>query len=386
MTRWLVRLFVPDRDNVADPRVRRAYGLLEGWASIVVNVAVFAVKLVPGLMIGSISLVADAFHSLSDVVTSAVVIWGFKMSARPSDREHPFGHGRMESVASLVIAVLLFLTAWEFGKAGVERLLQPRQVAASPGLLFVLLLALLAKEWLSRFSRTLGQRIGSTALMADFWHHRSDVLATGVVIVALFLSDRGFWWVDGVGAIVVALFIAWAAAMLVRDSVQPLIGEAPSPQVLQEMRDAALSVPGIVEVHDMIVHRYGGLAVSSVHIEVPADMDIVRGHELAEQVEQNLNERFGGWAVVHVDPVNRDHPLYPEVEAFLRQTVREIPGAQGFHDLRIVGATDPLYVIFDLKHEGADVERVVGRLREGILSRFRQVAKVVVNVEPRYVY
>ncbi len=386
LERWLVGAFVAAPDDISSPRTREQYGRLEGWVSVAVNLVVFAVKLVPGLLIGSISLIADAFHSLGDVLSSIVVIGGFHLAARPSDREHPFGHGRFESIASLVVALMLSLTAWEFGEASIGRLLHPRAVSAPPWLLVLLAVTLVIKEWLARFSRTLGRRISSSVLIGDFWHHRSDVLATAVVILALIGSRLGVAWIDGVGGLVVSGFIAWAAFALFRDSLDPLIGEAPSPQVLQEMRQLALSVAGVDGVHDLIVHRYGGLVVASMHVEVSADLDIARGHDIAEAVELRVNREFGGWSVVHVDPVDRDHPLYGPVSEFLGAEVPRLPGSPTFHDLRIVGTENPCYVIFDLKTEGEPGQDLAATLADRVSGRFPAVAKVQVIVQPRYVY
>ncbi|MGD1147225.1 MAG: cation diffusion facilitator family transporter [Thermoanaerobaculaceae bacterium] len=384
--RWLVRWFVSSPEQVGEARTREAYGVLEGWVSIVVNVFIFAVKLVPGILIGSISLVADAFHSLGDVLSSIVVIWGFKVAARPADREHPFGHGRVESVATLVIGILLFVAAWEFGQNSVIRLMNPRPVAASNGLLALLAVTLVLKEWLSRFARDLGRTIDSSVLRGDFWHHRSDVFATAVVIAALFAARFGWDWVDGVAGLVIAGFIAYAAYELTRAAINPLIGEAPSPQLLAEIRGIALAVPEVDQVHDVVVHFYGGVMVTSLHIEIADSLDITRAHDLAEAVEGAINERFHGWAVVHVDPINRRHPLFAEVQAFLEESLPAIPFAEGFHDLRIVGSAGPSYVIFDLKADSHHAPVIADRLREAVARRFPDVAKVVVNVEPRYVY
>lgn len=382
----LIRAFVAAPDAVSDVEVRARYGLLEGWTSVVVNLLIFVAKIVPGILIGSVSVLADAFHSLSDVLSSGVVIWGFKAAAKPSDKEHPFGHGRAESIASLVIAVLLLVAAVEFAKASVVRLLAPRDVHASLTLLLVLAATLIAKEWLARFSRDLGRRIGSTALHADFWHHRSDALSTAIVILALVGSSVGAPWLDGAGGVVVSLFLAWAGVGLIRESVDPLIGEAPTPALVERIRRVALAVDGVDKVHDIIVHHYGGLIVTSLHIEVAANMDVVRGHELAEDVERTLMTELPGWATVHVDPVNRDHPLYGDVEGFLERRVPELGSAAGFHDLRIVGREDPCFVIFDLAAGVAPDPGSLRQLESDLRQRFPTVAKVVVNVEPSYVY
>jgi cation diffusion facilitator family transporter len=383
---WLVRTFVPQPEAVSEPHVRTRYGLLEGWVSVAVNLVVFVAKLIPGVLIGSLALIADAFHSLGDVASSGVVIWGFRQAARPSDREHPFGHGRLENVASLVVALLLLLTAWEFGKASVERLREPRAVEFSLWLLVLLAATAVVKEWLARFARELGNRIGSTALIGDFWHHRSDVLATVIVIAALAAARLGWSWVDGLGGLLVSAIIAWAAWQLLRASLDPLIGEAPSTLLLEEIRTEALQVTGVDAVHDLIVHRYGGLHVISVHVEVADALDIVRGHEVAEAVEERLNERFRAWTVVHVDPVNRQHPLYPEIDAFLRETLPALGGQSSYHDLRIVGSAAHPFVLLDLKVEGGEAAAAADVLRRAVVQRFPVVAKVGISLEPTYVY
>ncbi len=382
----LTRFVAPAGEDVSDPRVREAYGVLEGWTSVVVNLVVFAVKIVPGVAIGSISLIADAIHSLGDVASSGVVIWGFKAAAKPSDAEHPFGHGRVESVATLIIAVLLLVAALEFGESSVTRLLHPREVRASAPLLSVLVLTLVLKEWLSRFSLRLGKRIGSTALVADFWHHRSDVLATGVVILALAASRLGVLWLDGAAGVVVAGFLAWAGVHMVRGALDPLIGEAPSPGLVRRIRETALSVAGVEEVHDVIVHRYGNLIVTSLHIEVPVALDVSRGHELAEDVEEALVSALHCRATVHVDPVDRRHPLYAPVSAFLAEELARLRAAVEVHDLRIVGRAERCFVIFDLTSRGVPAEAVAEALKRGVTGRFSAVDKVIVNVEPRFVY
>ncbi|HVN33455.1 MAG TPA: cation diffusion facilitator family transporter [Thermoanaerobaculaceae bacterium] len=386
VSEWLIRAFVARPSEIRSPRIRGSYGVLEGWVSIVVNLIVFVVKLIPGIIIGSISLIADAFHSLGDVASSILVIWGFKISAKPSDKRHPFGHGRVESIAALVIGIMLFVVAWEFAQNSVIRLLHPKPVTASLGLLALLVVTLVLKEWLSRFALVVAKTIGSSALQGDAWHHRSDVFATAVVIVSLIAARFGVDWVDGVGGLAVAGFIAALAYRLTRDAVNPLLGEAPSPQLLSEIRETALAVPEVDEIHDVIVHFYGSLLLTSLHVEIPSELDVTRAHDVAEAVETALNERFGGWSVVHIDPVNRRYPLYPAVWSFLKDAVPTIQGAEAFDDLRIVGAEDPCYVIFDLKAEGGHAQTVASQLRDAVESRFPEVAKVVVNIDPRYVY
>ncbi len=382
LSRWIVG---PNPDWM-DPSVRKRVGLLEGWVSVVVNLTVFAVKLVPGILIGSISLIADAFHSLSDVVTSVVVIWSFRAAAKPPDREHPFGHGRVESVASLIVALLLLVAAVEFGRTAIAGLLHPRSVTASLPLLGILIVTIVLKEWLARFSAWLGQRIGSVTLEADSWHHRSDVFATGVVVVALAGERLGWQRLDAIGGLIVAGFIVAAGVQLVRRSLDPLIGEAPSRELQVRIRELATGVGQVEAVHDVLVHSYGPLLVISLHLELSAEIDVVAAHDVAEEVEHLLADRLRAVAVVHVDPVDRNHPLYEPLSGFLGELTAAMDGVREFHDLRLVGGEHSCNVVFDLALEDADAETVVQRYREAILARFPQVKAVVIEVEPTLVY
>ena len=382
----LERRFVGPSPDPADPSVRKRYGLLEGWTSVLVNLLVFLIKLVPGLLIGSVSLVADAVHSLGDLATSGVVIWSFRAAARPPDHEHPFGHGRVESVASLIVAVLLLVGAVEIGRAAVGSLLNPRPVTASVGLLGILLLTLVLKEWLARLSAVLGARIASTALEADAWHHRSDALATGAVIAALAGERLGWHGLDGAAGIIVALVIAITAIGLVRRSLDPLIGEAPTRELQRRIRELATEVPEVDAVHDVMVHAYGTLLVISLHVELPVELDVVRAHDVAERVERLLASRLRAIVVVHVDPVDRHHPLFGPLEDLLGRLTAAAGGSVSFHDLRLVGGRTGCNVVFDLAAEGTDPERVAGELRREILERFPEVNAVVIEVEPTLVY
>lgn len=346
---------------------------------MVVNLVVFAVKLVPGLLIGSVSLVADAVHSLADVVTSGVVIWSFSASAKPPDEEHPFGHGRIENLASLVIAVLLLVAAVEFAVVSVRSLLHPRPVVASGPLLAALGLSILAKEWLARFSVWLGKKIASPVLTADAWHHRSDVLATVVVAAALVGERLGVRGLDGAAGMVVAGFIAVTAFGLIREAAHPLIGASPSPELLRTVRETVLGQPGVNGLHDLMIHAYGQLLVISLHAEVPAEISLARAHEIAEAVERALAERLGAVTVVHVDPVDRSHPLYPKVSRVLDEAVGEVEGLKEYHDLRIVCGETYCNVVLEVVVQGRSPDQVAAEVRHRIHTQVPEVQEVIVE-------
>ncbi len=376
---WLVRRFAGDPSQVLLPGVRERVGVLEGWLSVAVNLLVFLVKLIPGLMLGSVSLVADAVHSLADVVTSGVVIWSFRTSERPPDKEHPFGHGRIESLATLVIAILLLVAAMEFAVVSVHRLLNPRPVLASPLLLVVLAATLVLKEWLARFSGRLGRTISSPALVADAWHHRSDALATAVVLVALAGERLGVRYLDGAAGLVVGGFIAVAAVRLIKEAANPLIGGRPDRALLEDVRRIAMRPSEVVGLHDIMVHSYGRLLVISLHVEVPAGLSLARAHEVAESVERDLAEELGSVPVVHVDPVDRSHPLFEEAARVLDRAVAELDGLREYHDLRIVCGERHCRAVMEIVVQGGEPERIAEEISRRIKAELPLVSEVVVE-------
>ncbi len=379
LSEWLVRHFAGEPLQPSRPEVRQRVGMLEGWLSVVVNLLVSLVKLVPGLILGSVALVADAVHSLADVVTSAVVIWSFRASERPPDKEHPFGHGRVESLAALIIAVLLGVAAMEFAVVSVHRLLKPRPVLASPLLLVVLAATLLLKEWLARFSGRLGRAISSPTLAADAWHHRSDALATAVVLVALAGERLGFRYLDGAAGLVVGGFIAAAAVRLIKEAADPLIGGPPDRALLERVRSIAKKPPEVVGLHDIMVHSYGRLRVISLHVEVPADISLAKAHEVAESVERDLADHLGSVPVVHVDPVDRSHPLFDETAKILDRAVEEVEGLSEYHDLRIVCGETYCRAVMEIVVEGGNPDRIAEEISRRIKAELPAMSEVVVE-------
>jgi cation diffusion facilitator family transporter len=296
---WLLNRFPPERRSD-----RRCIGYLEAWVSIVGNVVLFVFKLLSGLALNSIALVADAFHSLSDVLTSLVVLAGFAFGGRPADSDHPHGHGRIEHVATLVIAIMLLGVAISMGKGSIDRVLKPQPVRFSLAVLVLLLLSAAFKEWMARFSIHLGRKIHSKTLLADAWHHRSDAIAAGLVAVGLAVSPLGFFRLDGVLGLAVTALLLWVAWDLGRDSVNDLIGRAPDPQTVELIRAFASSQPDVLSCHGISIHDYASRAEATLHIVVNERISTLRAHRIAQAVETGLMEKLGGYYAisVHVDP------------------------------------------------------------------------------------
>ncbi len=389
ITEWIVSKTIKDHENVDDPKVRSSYGMLEGWSSIIVNIILFIVKLVIGISIRSVALIADAVHTIFDSVTSVVVMVGFKAAEKPSDKEHPFGHGRFEPVATLIIAVLLFVTGIELLKSSVKVIVEPGIRTVNIRVLIIIAVAVLIKELLARFSKQLGIKINSKTIMADYIHHRSDVLATALVLIGLALSRYGFLRIDGITGILVSLIIIYSGYRIGREAISPLLGEAPSPEVIKRIKNIAQKTGGVVGVHDIIFHAYGQTRLSSLHVEVSDETESMEMHRISETVEQSVAKGIKGAVVVHVDPVNRNHPLYDNVCGVIDSIVKENNSIHSFHELRIVGARGKLKAVFDIvlnkDIKKRDVYRTKQLLSEEVKAKFSDM-EVVVNVDPEYVY
>jgi cation diffusion facilitator family transporter len=339
ITSLLVKAFVPTPERTSDPDVRQRYGALEAWVSIVVNTLMAALKFALGLWINSVALIADAGHTLSDTLTSVVVLVGFCTARRPVDREHPHGHGRMESIATLIIATLLAVVGIEFLVQSVHRLIAPAQVRVSYLAVVAMLFSALIKEWMARFSIDLGRRIRSSALTADAWHHRSDAVASFLVALAILGAAFDYTRLDGVFGIAVSLLILYTGIDLIRSSASYLIGESPDAQTLAEVRNAAQSVPGVVSLHDIEMHDYGQHKDVSLHIEVNSASSVIQAHAIAQAVEDAVNRRLQVSTVVHVDPLGETPPSASAggISAIVESVLAQEPDVTGYHALTVSG-------------------------------------------------
>ena len=387
LTNVLVRWFVPDAENVSDRVVRSRYGLLEGWTSVWLNTVLSVGKGILGVTTGSIAILADAAHSLSDMGSSVIIILGFRLSAKPGDAQHPFGHGRMESISALVLSVILGVTAIEFAKESVKRLLSPQEVTGGAVVVAILAVTIVLKEWLARFSRDLGRRIDSKALEADFWHHRTDSISTALVVASVLARPLGLAWIDGAAGLLVSVIIGWAALSIARRAIDSLLGEAPAAGVIEEIERTAMEVGDIDAVHDVIVHRYGELHFISLHVETPADPLSTYLHGITEEVESRVSARFPGTTIMHTDPVDRNHPEYERVARILEEVLASDARIAAFHDLRLVGRHDVFNIVFDVVADERGGEVKESEIRALFAERLKAQyprSRVVIKMEPRF--
>jgi len=338
-------------------------GIFEGTISIFVNLLIFAIKLFYGLSFNSISLIADAIHSLSDLISSFLVIAGAKVASKPPDEQHPFGHGRIELVVSIIVATLLFVAGLEFIKDSVLKLFKPSAISVQLLGFIIIISTLLLKELLARFSFYLGNKFNSKLLMADGHHHRSDSITTVVVVISLGGSYFGFNSIDGYAGIIVALFIIHSAWELIKDSSGPLLGEKASSKQLEEIIKIAMEDKGIIGVHDIVIHDFGYLFHISLHIELNHNKSLCEAHQIADTLEKTLSNKFPGHIIVHVDPVNPENKSIEKVTKTIQKLAEKIPALKEADNIRLVGNETEFNIVFDIPtnelYQLIDLKRIV---------------------------
>lgn len=349
MTNTLIRLFIRDADNTRDARVREQYGVLSGAVGVACNVFLFALKLVIGFLTGSISIAADAFNNLSDGLSCLISIVGFKVSGKAPDAKHPFGYGRTEYIAGLIVAFIIVLVGVEFLKTSFDRIIHPEPVAFSVVLLVILAVSMLVKLWMGAFNSKIGGRIESPVLMAAGQDSRNDVITTAVVVLGMVAGRFTTLPVDGYVGLLVALFIIWAGIGIVRDTVAPLLGEAADPEVARSIEAIVRESDYIVGVHDLIVHNYGaGRSLASLHAEVPSDSDFVAVHEVIDEAEKRVWQRTGVYLVIHMDPIDVNNEHVTALRAQVDGVLQEIDEKLSMHDFRVVDGARQINLIFDV--------------------------------------
>ncbi|KUO73534.1 MAG: cobalt transporter [Clostridia bacterium BRH_c25] len=293
---------IPEK-KVTNPLLRRKYAYLEAYVSIAGNLVLAAIKGVLGLMLNSISLLADAAHTAADVLTSIVVLLGFKLSNSPADEKHPYGHGRIEFIATFIIAIMLLAVGIEFGQSSYARFISNAAVKGSYAVAFVMLLGAAFKEWMARFSIDLGTRTNASALVADAWHHRTDGIASILVAAAIIASQYGYYKVDAVFGLLVSALIIYTGISISKESISKLIGEMPEEDELHSIESIALSVSGVSSIHKINVHNYGCYKEISLHVQVNNDMSLVKAHDISEKVERTIEANIDCKATVHIEPL-----------------------------------------------------------------------------------
>ena len=348
MITFLSRLLIPDRQNTDLPEVRRRYGVLSGAVGIFLNLLLFAGKLAAGLLAHSVSITADAFNNLSDAASSVMTLVGFRLAGKRPDRDHPFGHGRIEYITGLLVSVSILLMGAELLRTSVSRILAPRETVYSAFSAAILLLSIGVKLYMFYYNRSLGRMIGSVALHSTAMDSLSDCVSTSVVLICM-LAGRVFGIsLDGWCGLAVSVFILRTGLNALLETASPLLGEAPDPDFISQIKEKVLSTPGITGMHDLLVHDYGpGHVIVSLHAEVPASLSLVEAHEIIDRRESSLDERFGIMSVIHIDPVDKSDMAAAFLKDRLTSRLHAIHPEAGQHDLRILRGDGVPVVSFD---------------------------------------
>ena len=382
----LCRRFIKDSANTDDPKVRLAYGRLAGIVGIVCNLLLCGFKLLAGILAGSLAMIADAFNNLSDAGSAIVTLIGFKLAGAPADEDHPFGHGRMEYLSAMGVAVLIILAGFELATSAFDKILHPAASEFSLISVIILAVSIGVKLWMAFFNRRIGKKIRSDALCAAGVDSRNDVICTGVVLLS---SILGIWLpvsIDGYVGMAVALFVIWSGFTVIKDTVSPLLGQAPDPELVQNIQQTVLSYDGVVGIHDLIVHDYGpGRIIVSLHAEVPEDQPISKSHDVIDNIEMELQERFNILSCIHMDPVDTDNPETLRLKAVVIRLMNEVDESLTLHDFRVVSGDTHTNLLFDLvvPHGYDNRQQATARLREAIHA-YDPKLFAVIKVETSY--
>ena len=347
MFQRLTDKFIPDTKETSS-QYRARIGIFQGKISITVNSFLFIIKFTLGLITGAISLIADAIHTLSDMITSFIVIWGFKQADKPADAKHPYGHGRAEYVATLIISVLLCVAGIEFIEVSIDRIKNP--IISEPewwmvGLIFF---TILIKEFTARYANFLSSKIASGLLHADAWHHRVDAISSVLIICALVAGKYGFTTIDGWVGLSVSLLLIYTGFDIARDSVDDLIGTPPNSDELDKIRKIALSVDKVLGVHDIIVHNYGHDMYVSLHVEIDAKKTAAEAHDISEEVEMIIKKQMEVEPTIHIDLVYLDNPMVKEVRNKLESISKIDKRIKNIYDIRIVNTNNHNLILFGI--------------------------------------
>ena len=346
MITLLARLLIKNQEDEA--RTRRAYGILCGTVGIFLNVLLFAGKFFAGLLSGSIAITADAFNNLSDAGSSFVTLLGFHLAGQKADAGHPFGHGRIEYLSGLVVSAMILLMGVELGKSSISKILHPEPVDSSALVVAILCASVAVKLYMFFYNRRLGRKLGSTAMEATALDSLSDSAATSAVLIATLVGHFTDLMIDGWCGLLVAAFILWSGISAAKETLDPLLGAPPTAELVDQIRSLVLAHKTIIGIHDLIVHDYGpGRMMISLHAEVSASGDVLELHDEIDNVENELREKLGCEAVIHMDPIVTDDGVTAETRQRVAALVHCIDDAISIHDFRMVKGPTHTNVIFD---------------------------------------
>ena len=389
MVNFLIRRLIPHSDQTGDPAVREAYGTLAGCVGICLNVLLFVGKFVAGSIVGSIAVTADAFNNLSDAGSSLITLFGFRLAGKRPHSDHPFGHGRIEYVAGLIVSLLIILMGVTLARESLDKMLHPQDVTFSLLSAGILAASILVKLYMFSYNRALSKKLNSSTLKATATDSLSDAFATLAVLISMLISHLTGLRIDGYAGILVALMILWGGFGAARDTISPLLGTAPDPEFVKKIQSIVRSCPVVTGMHDLVIHDYGaGRRMISLHAEVPANGDILATHDAIDLVERRLHDELNCHAVIHMDPVETDNAAVNAVRQRVLEALHaQMDSAVSIHDFRMVTGPTHTNLIFDLllPMDSPLTEEAAKKQAEAIVSALDPHYNAILTIDKGYV-
>ena len=381
MTKFLIKLFIKDKDNIKNQEVRGKYAMLSSITGIVVNILLSVFKLIIGIFANSISIISDALNNVSDAGSSIVTMVGFKLSQKKVDADHPWGHGRMEYITGFFVDILILLVGFELLKSSVDKIIHPELPNINNITIILLVVAILAKLWLFVFYRKIAKTINSAAIKGTAYDSISDSISTLAVLVSAFVAKFAGISIDGYVSLLVSMFILFTGYKAIKEIIDLLLGQKPDPEFVKQIEEFAMKYETIEEIHDIMVHDYGpGRKIVSFHAEVPANSDICRAHDIIDQMEQDIFENFGCITTVHMDPIVVDDEEINQMRSFVEDVVKEINEEFSIHDFRMTDGGERVNLIFDLvitSDKNINVEEIISKVQEEIHKKNKKYYAVI---------
>ena len=378
MTEFLVNKFIKDSANIESTEVRTRYGMLASVVGIFCNVLLFSVKLAIGLILSSLAVTADAFNNLSDAASSIISFVGVKMAGKPADAEHPFGHGRIEHIAALIVSFLVIEVGFTFFKSSISKIMHPEEITFDPVPFIILILSILVKLWMAFFNNKLGKRIDSKVMLATAADSLGDVITTSATVISIVICHFTSINVDAIAGLIVSGIVIWSGVSIAKDTLEPLIGQRVPSELYQKITDMVESYEGIVGAHDLIVHNYGpNRSMATIHAEVPNDVSIEASHEIIDRIERDAKKELNILLVIHMDPVEMRDEEVLELRNKTSHIVHALDPELHFHDFRVLKENEQKNLIFDLVVPDSYTEKDANRVMHQLIALLHEMEKNV---------
>ena len=378
MTEFLVNKFIKDSANIESTEVRTRYGMLASVVGIFCNVLLFSVKLAIGLILSSLAVTADAFNNLSDAASSIISFVGVKMAGKPADAEHPFGHGRIEYIAALIVSFLVIEVGFTFFKSSISKIMHPEEITFDPVPFIILILSILVKLWMAFFNNKLGKRIDSKVMLATAADSLGDVITTSATVISIVICHFTSINVDAIAGLIVSGIVIWSGVSIAKDTLERLIGQRVPSELYQKITDMVESYEGIVGAHDLIVHNYGpNRSMATIHAEVPNDVSIEASHEIIDRIERDAKKELNILLVIHMDPVEMRDEEVLELRDKTSHIVHALDPELHFHDFRVLKENEQKNLIFDLVVPDSYTEKDANRVMHQLIALLHEMEKNV---------